>query len=58
MAHQKSDRIAMGAAAKAMVVRISLLDHERRSLFVMERAEGFIGGARFFQLHVRADDFG
>jgi hypothetical protein len=54
--HQETDRIAVRAAAEAVVELLRRAHRERRRLLVMERAEAEMIRARLFQLHVARHD--
>ncbi|MNT98032.1 hypothetical protein D3C72_2405170 [compost metagenome] len=54
MVHQKTDRVAVFAAAKAVVELLGGADAERGRFFTMERAQPHVIGTAFFQLYIAA----
>ena len=54
--HDKSQRVAAGAAAKAIVELPLRINRKGRCAFFMKRATGRVVFARFLQLHATVDD--
>ena len=55
--HQEVDRVAVLAAAEAVVKLLGRADRERGRFFAMKRAQAHEVGAPFFELHIAAHDF-
>ena len=56
MVHQKTNRIAVFAAAKTVVELLGRADRKRGRFFAMKRAQAHVIGAAFFQLHIAPND--
>src|SRR5262249_38330730 len=55
--HEETDRVAVRAAAEAVIELLGRADGKRRRLLVVERAEAGEVGARFLEAHVARNDF-
>ena len=54
--HQEADRVAMRAAAEAVIRLPARADREARRLLAVERAQALVHGARALELDMAADD--